>query len=286
MKKILIISLLMLNLTFYATNDTVKLDSIINDCKKDKNEYLFKNMSVEDDFKVRHVIKLNLTPIALGNYSFQYECGFHKNFSGALGFSISKVSDYVITLALPPSDDGQGLKNVNMSGWSVTPEFRFYPGKKVKNQAPHGFYIAPYYRYAAYKLNGDFVVNLPDPNNKNKDLPHTANFNLNYSGYSAGLMIGSQWLIGKHFGIDWFIIGAGIGKAQIKADAIQKDYTMSASDQDQVKTELQNQLDAIKIPGFDTKSTITTNSTSAHIVTKGLPMLSIRTFGLNISFYF
>jgi hypothetical protein len=229
----------------------------------------------------KQVIKLNLSQLAFTNISMQYEFAFHKNFSAALGGS------YLLPRNIPsqfftPSSNGSGYQLPKFGGWAVTPEIRFYPGKKVKHQAPHGFYLAPYFRYSKYSLNSSYVnIDSASGSHQNYDVKAS------YSGFTAGLMIGSQWIIGKHFSIDWWIIGGGYGKAKFKINAESTDGTlhMSQQEQDDLKRDIQDNIGELGSFG-NGEVTVETTHNSATATVTGLPMTSIRGFGLTLGFAF
>lgn len=243
-----------------------------------------KNAFVKDDAPTsspKHVIKLNLSQIALTNISMQYEFAFHKNFSATVGGS------YLIPRDIPsqfftPSANGSGYQLPKFGGWAVTPEIRFYPGKKVKHQAPHGFYLAPYFRYSKYSVNSAYVdIDSASGKRNNYDVKAS------YSGFTGGLMIGSQWIIGKHFSIDWWILGAGYGKAKFKINAESTDgnVNMSPQEQENLKNDIRTNIGELGSFG-NGEVTVETTSNSATATVKGLPMTSIRGFGLVLGFAF
>lgn len=266
---------------------SIQLVSKSDPLPKEKNPLFLKNKShsvMKEDEPVKspkHVIKLNLSQLALTNISLQYEFAFHKNFSAALGGS------YLLPRNIPsqfftPSSNGSGYQLPKFGGWSVTPEIRFYPGKKVKHQAPHGFYLAPYFRYSKYNLNSDYV-NIDSASGDRQDYKVKAS----YSGFTAGLMIGSQWIIGKHFSIDWWIIGGGYGKAKFKINAESTDgsLNMSPQEQDDLKRDIRDNIEELGSFG-NGEVTVETTPNSATATVKGLPMTSIRGFGLTLGFAF
>jgi hypothetical protein len=245
---------------------------------KKKKEFLIKEIAPENSPK--QVIKINLSQLALTNISLQYEYAFHKNFSAALGVS------YLIPRNIPsqiftPSSNATGYQIPKFGGWSITPEIRIYPGKKVKHKAPHGFYLAPYFRYSKYTASAVYIDSVSVSER------HTYDVKADYSGFTAGLMIGSQWIIGKHFSIDWWILGGGVGKAKLKLDAKSTDgsLNMTAQDQANLKNDINTNLAELKNFGNGDIS-IQTTSNSATATVKGLPMTSIRGFGLTIGFAF
>ncbi len=245
---------------------------------KKKTHFLVKESAPENAPK--QVIKINLSQLALTNISLQYEYGFHKNFSAALGVS------YLMPRNIPsqifePSSNAEGYQIPKFGGWSITPEIRIYPGKKVKHKAPHGFYLAPYFRYSKYTATAVYIDSVSVSER------HTYDVKAAYSGFTAGLMIGSQWIIGKHFSIDWWIIGGGAGKAKLKLNAKSTDgsLNMNAQEQADLKTDINENLTELKSFGNGDVS-IETTSNSATATVKGLPMNSLRGFGFTIGFAF
>lgn len=231
----------------------------------------------DDDEQPKAVVKLNLSQLALKNISLQGEYGFHKNMSGALGvnFLLSRPFPSFFTEKDPT---GEGLRNTAFKGMAITPEFRFYPGRKEEQQAPHGFYIGAYYRYSKHTLTSDYTEHFKSGKSYSYDMEVT------YKGSNGGIMIGSQWLIGKHFSIDWWILGGGFGSAKFKMEAIGSGFIMNDDERAEVKASVEDELKNVTLFGFDTDVTTTTNSVKAEV--KGLPMFSFRGFGLCLGFAF
>lgn len=231
----------------------------------------------------KDVIKMNLSQLIFTNLSFQYEYGFHKNMSGALGVSVLIPRDIPSSFYVAPSST-QGFQLPKFGGWSVTPEFRFYPGEKVEHQSPHGFYIAPYFRYSKYSIKSDYNDVGPDPSS-----PYNNSYRMtaSYYGFTGGLMIGSQWLIGKHFSIDWWILGAGAGKARFSIEAISKDpnLNLSPAQQAELRSDINSNVGGLGSFGAGNVS-IETTSNSAKVTVSGLPMRSFRGFGFCLGFSF
>jgi hypothetical protein len=227
----------------------------------------------------RQVIKINLSQLVFTNFSLQYEYGFHKNFSIALGASYL-VPKNVPSQIFTPSSNVSGYQIPKFGGWSITPEIRIYPGKKIAHQAPHGFYLAPYFRYSKYSMQTDYIDSV------SVSVSNTYNVNADYSGFTAGLMIGSQWLIGKHFSIDWWIIGGGAGKAKFKINSVSQDgINMTTQEQADLKNDINTNIRELGSFGKGDVN-IETTSNSATATVKGLPMTSIRGFGLTFGFAF
>ena len=241
---------------------------------KEKSKSLLVKGSGSD--QPRQVVKLNLSQLTLKTLAFQYEYGFHKNFSGALGVN------FFLPRPLPglfSSDDpsGEGLRDARTKGFSVTPEIRFYPGKKEEHLAPHGFYLAAYMRFAKYSLTSNYYENY---NNQR----YGYDFKMTYGGYTVGAMLGYQWLIGEHFSIDFWMLGGGAGKAKLTMQAVAQGVDMTQAQQDDVKASLTADFEAAKYLGATPSIETTPNSVKATL--KGVPMLSYRGLGVCLGFAF
>jgi hypothetical protein len=215
----------------------------------------------------QNVVKLNLFALAFTNFSLQYERAFGEKISGALGFTVMPSRGLPSALSSDPT-----VGKMKISDWSITPEFRWYPG--TNKGAPHGFYIAPYLRYSSTSLE------LPLDFTPSGGLaPRTYNIEGNYSGFGGGVMFGVQWLIKEKVSIDWWILGGhyGTGSASV---SIKDDFTVLPPAQ---RAELKAELDAIEIPAGKISSSIT--DTEAKIDVTSLPYFGVRS-GLTIGYAF
>lgn len=230
-----------------------------------------------DDETPNSVVKMNVSQLGLRNLSFQYEYGFHKNMSGAIGFSklLEQKSPAFFTEEDPT---GEGLRNTKIRGFAITPEFRYYPGVKEEHQAPHGFYVGAYYRYAKYTYTSDYSVKASTGRTYAYDLVST------YKGGTLGVLIGSQWIIGKHFSIDWWILGGGAGNAKFVMEATGSGFIMNAQEQADVKAAVEDRIG--DVPVVDLGGKVTTTSNSVKVTSDKLPMLGFRGFGLCLGFAF
>ena len=189
------------------SSDEPLFEDINKDEKEEKN----------DNRTSRSALKLNLTQLILTNPTIQYEFAFHNNISVAASFA------YLIPKKIPnmiweQDNSGIGWKNGRFDGMAGILEARFYPGKKEEYQAPHGFYVAPYYKYSKYTLTADYlqkgIGTSPD-----RELGVKGSF----SGYIIGLATGAQFIINKHFSVDIWIYGMGFGKGKLVTELTSKD---------------------------------------------------------------
>jgi hypothetical protein len=220
------------------------------------------------------VVKMNLTQLTFRNFSFQGEFAFHPKMSFALGFS------YLMQRPIPSFwyDDDPYFSRPTYGGFAITPEFRFYPSGDEDQGAPHGFYLAPYLRYAKYNLKQ--TVSYTDDDNKT----YSAEAKQTYGGVNGGLMIGYQWIIGDHFSIDLWIFGLGYGKAKYTYGWEVPGLNMSASEQAEVKELAESYFSTFSLFGFN--SSVETTPNSATMSVRGIPMYSMRLLGLNFGYAF
>lgn len=157
-----------------------------------------------------NIIKLNVSGISLRNYTVQYERVLTRKTSVALGIRLMPNGGLPSKKSLRELADGdvdfeKVIDNARIGNFAITPEFRFYTGKKGYGR---GFYLAPYYRYA--RFNGENIPIDYSGGTTTKTIMLQGNLNT----HSGGLMIGAQWWLTESFSLDWWIIGGqyGIGK--------------------------------------------------------------------------
>lgn len=227
------------------------------------------------DGETNIAIKMNLTQLAMKNLSFQGEYGFHRKMSVALGFS------RLLTNTLPASvySGNEYMGPLSYKGYAITPEFRFYPGGREDKPAPNGFYIGAYVRYANYKA--DQSISYYDEDN---DKLYTGEAKQTYGGVNGGLMIGRQWIIGKHFTIDWWIVGAGYGKAKYTYGWVSRGQNLSPEEQQDVREAAEVVFKDISAFGLNGSVETTRNSATMNV--RGVPMFSLRFMGLCLGYAF
>ncbi|MFN6946255.1 MAG: DUF3575 domain-containing protein [Cytophagaceae bacterium] len=149
-----------------------------------------------------NVIKLNLPALGLQNFSFQYERGLTDKVSAVLGVSVMPGRS-LPTIVIDEADEDILVDNFRMSGFAITPEFRFYPGSN--REAPRGFYLGGYVRYSNYAVTSLYPYE-----------GETLDFRARWSGVGAGFSLGAQWYIGERVTIDWLILGVHAGASMPK----------------------------------------------------------------------
>jgi hypothetical protein len=219
-------------------------------------------------------IKVNLTSIALKNYSVQYERALNRKISFAVAFRTMPSSSLPFKNAIVDAvgdDDPDTKKTVEtfkMSNFAITPEVRFYMSKKGYGR---GFYIAPFYRYAKYKTN---TLSFDYEGNSTSG---TINLTGNLTTNTGGLLLGSQWALGKHLCLDWWILGPHYGSGSGEFVG-----TSSKPLTQEEQNDLRQSLEDLDIPLTD--KTVSVNASGATFKLDG-PWAGIRAgFSLGVRF--
>ena len=229
----------------------------------------------QDSSRRNNIIKINLTSIALKNYSLQYEHVVNHSQSFALNVAFSpKVSlPFKQTLLdqFGNNDDAKNaIESTKFTKISITPEYRFYLGKKG---APRGFYLAPFARYTHMTLDQDYPFTPSD------NVPHLAHVTGKFSGIGGGIMAGAQWSLSKSITLDWWIIGPFIGSMNASFHGTDDMSDMSAQD----KANLESNIESTKIPLWTIDATVGNNTIDAKL--KG-PFYGIRGLGFSLGLRF
>ena len=214
-----------------------------------------------------NVVKINLGALAAKNISLQYERAVGKKTSVALGVRFQPFSTIPFKGVVEDAvnDPDVQIGNIKVGNFALTPEFRFYFGKEVLK----GFYIAPYARYANYKMQAPVTYT-------SLLTTKTALFNGNISSFSGGLLLGSQFRLSKNFILDWWVFGGHFGSSTGNLN-----FVASLTPPEQA--DLRATLDEIDIPLFNIEHDI--NSNGGTISSKGA-WAGFRGFALNLGYRF
>ena len=206
-------------------------------------------------------VKFNLTSVILKNYSLQYERVISKHVSAAVSFRFMPYTTLPFKsniIKMAEFEDQQSIdliNNAQFANYAITPEIRFYLGKKGYGR---GFYIAPYYRFAAYETQ-NLVVSFEtgddlDPQTQTVDLKGSV------TSHTGGIMFGVQWALGKHVSLDWWILGAAYGVSSGVLNGVTNPAIPEA-DLANVKREIEE----LDIPMVEKTATVTPNSVRVDI---------------------
>ncbi len=213
----------------------------------------------------KNIFKVNLTAIALKNYSFQYERILSRKFSVAFGYRTMPTGKLPLINILrevvgDDEDAKEQLENFRLGNTAFTPEVRFYTSKKGYGR---GFYLAPYYRQSKFKGSG---LKFTYENSLMQESTVTLAGEL--KGSTLGLLMGAQWKLGKRVNLDWWILGPSYGKASGNFTGLSS-KPLTQEEQDDLRQELED---------FDlplTDKTINVNANGATVKLDG-PFAGIR----------
>lgn len=234
---------------------TLKLNAQTSDTSS-LNARETKNIDVHD----QNFMKINLTAIALKNYSIQYERVLNKSISIAVSFRTMPTTSIPFkNLILKTVDEGDAdtketIENFRINDFAFTPEVRFYLSRKGYGR---GFYIAPFYRYANFKAT-NLTFNYTNILNQENSIALAGKLTSN----TGGLLFGAQWSVGKHMCIDWWIFGPhyGAGKGTFTGVA-SKPLTQEE------QNDLRQTLEDLDIPL--TNKTVNVNANGATLTLDG-----------------
>jgi hypothetical protein len=216
----------------------------------------------------KNIAKINLIGFSING---QYERILSKRVSVAISYRVLPSGKFLFRGLIPTTDPRarESLNNLIVSNSAITPEVRFYLGKKGYGQ---GFYLAPFFRSAKFGGNGigiDFTL----------DNGQSATFNMegDVKANTFGLLIGAQWKLGKNLWLDWQIIGPHYGSAN---GTVTGTSNLSLSPTE--RTNLENALRDISIPFINQNVSVSPNKA---IVNLNGPWAGLRT-GLSLGFDF
>lgn len=212
-------------------------------------------IELSDSSQKKNIIKINLTALAFKNFSFQYERVIARKTSVALGVGLMPKSKLPFADKIQEDygdneDVMRAVDQTRLSNFTITPEVRFYLGK----QAPTGFYIAPFLRYAHSSFEGPYTFTPSDQQ------LHTANLKGTINSIGGGLLLGSQWNLSKTVSLDWWIAGPIIGSTKGTLSGTDP-KGIPAQDRPGIKAD----IDDFDPPGLDFTGTVGANQIDVDI---------------------
>lgn len=262
MKKALLISVVLFSFLMIDVN----AQDIPENSNNSQNLDLGKNNTL---------IKVNLTSIPFKNYSFQLERTLSKTISLSVAYRIMPTGHLPFTSQIinlgqfEDQDEINIIENMNVGNFAITPEIRFYLGKGYGQ----GFYISVFFRHMELELN-NISIDFEGENGGENTIDLTGDVKTN----TAGILMGAQWSIGKHFCVDWWILGAHYGVGLGNINAVSDQLQLSQSEQD----DIEQQLNDIDIPFSDATVDVAADRVSLKI---DGPWAGIRA-GLSFGFKF
>lgn len=204
-----------------------------------------------------NIVKLNLPALALTNFSFQYERVISKRFSATLGIrfmpntGLPFKNSFVNATGTTDPDAEALIRSLKVSNFAITPEVRFYVGKKGYGR---GFYLAPYYRFAKFKADQVSINYETGPTTTN-----TIKLKGDVTSNSGGLMFGAQWHLGGAITLDWWVLGAHYGKSTGILNGVPS-TTLTATEQQDIR----DQINSIDMPFGKVTADVSANSVKAN----------------------
>ncbi len=224
-----------------------------------------------------NILKINLPALLYKNISLQYErkVGRKSSFAIAVRYRPNTIIPFQKTVADVINDTSIKVDLFTVGNLGITPEYRFYLGKKG---ALRGFYIGPFISYNHY--TSDVPVNYYDYVN-NRSINKTADFKGSVNTFTAGFQLGAQWKLSEKIYFDWWIVGANYGFGN--GDFL---FAGALNDIEQISLrfkleEIQQTIPLVKIE-FPKGPP---NANGATFKVKG-PWAGIRAFGLNLGYRF
>jgi len=225
-----------------------------------------------------NVVKINLFSLPFRSLSVQYERGLNARMSVSLGARLMPKGPLPFQSSLRNSMDVETgdttdagldfINNASVSNWAITPEFRYYFGKKPLN----GFYVAPFLRVGSYGIDWNYNYELNDGTQKAVHLKGRG------SAISGGVLLGAQWHLGERLLLDWWILGPQYGSYNIRLEAIGDFSDLT----DAEKKDLETTIEGIGYSGNKFEAAVTNTSVKA---TNRLGFPGLRT-GFCIGFTF
>jgi hypothetical protein len=217
-----------------------------------------------------NIIKLNLSALVFKNISVQYERKLSDHFSAAINLRCMPYSKNVFLGKVVEQFAGEesvDRKDFSLGASGITPELRWYPGKRGVFS---GFYLGAFYSYTKYKTG------LPI---KYDNETQTGFFSGNIVAHTIGLQLGAQWKMGSWGYLDWWAIGPNYGRQTGRLDFLGDLSQVDMDALDKALGELKNDLSFKVIDSYQI------SKQGAAIQTKG-PWAGIRAMGFTIGVWF
>ncbi|MEJ7822700.1 MAG: hypothetical protein WKF85_10290 [Chitinophagaceae bacterium] len=238
----------------YSQTDSGQMDSV-------QKVNVNKPLIAKEKHKQVNFIKLHLTGILLKNYQLQYERTLSKSISIAIAYKTMPVSTIpfknkiVDIVGEGDPETTEIIESVRLGNTAITPEIRFYLSRKGYGR---GFYIAPFYRHASFKMNElvfDYTTSTSSTTTPNK-----INLSGKLTSNTGGLLFGVQKALWKHMCLDLWFFGPHYGSGKGNFNGVSRKPLTPAE-----QAELKQQLDDLDIPLIDKTVTVTANGASVKL---------------------
>lgn len=214
------------------------------------SSFVAKSQEIEDG--KRNIVKMNLTSVIFRNFQFSYERTITKRLGLQVSYGVMPSGQIPLIDQYIKDDD---IKNIKIGSNNLTLDARIYLGRGYGQ----GFYVAPYYRYSHFNIdNITYNYKSEDPANTGQKIPIA--FSGKTNANNLGLMIGSQWLLGRkdNWVLDVWFIGGHLGGATGTITG-HSGKPLTPYEQQQLKEDIEN----LDVSLF--KYNVTTNANGAII---------------------
>jgi hypothetical protein len=225
----------------------VVADQPVEDTKTDK-----KKAAVGSEKIPMNMVKVNLSSLFLKTYSMQYERVLSRTVSVALSGGYTPETNLPYTDQIikwsgaTEPEEIKLIETVRVTNLTITPEIRFYTGKKRYGS---GFYTSIFYRYGQHSFN-NALIDFEGESGEQGTLDCFGDA----TSHTGGFTIGAQWSLGKHVCLEWSIIGLHFGISSGNFEALS---SLPLSEQDQ--QDIEQRLNDIEIPMFEQQVTVTSS---------------------------
>ncbi|GAB3943230.1 hypothetical protein GCM10028805_09130 [Spirosoma harenae] len=225
----------------------------------------------------RTVVKFNLSGVIIQSYTAQVERVLNRYSSITLsGNYVANGTPLPFKQALldqyqDNADARRAIETTLFSKKIATLEYRFYPA----GHAPTGWYIAPFVRYANMNISNDYQYRSQDGG------LHQMHLEANFSAGGAGILLGYQFLLGKHIGLDLWLLGPFYGTNVNAVFSGTDPYWKTLTPYD--ITKMKSDIDNTQLPLYTVSSTF-----NLPLVTANLdgPYYGVRAFGVAFAYSF
>ena len=158
----------------------------------------------------RNVIRYNLSGALLFGIDKYIVFGYERLVAPRQSFSINVGHASMPKLVSIETDSFNVNTDRKRTGFNVSVDYRFYLAKENKHEAPHGFYIGPYYAYTHFENGVEWDYK---NTSANSNVITTSKFTVNTIGFELGY----QLILWKRMTLDFVMAGPGLGFYNYKA---------------------------------------------------------------------
>lgn len=168
--------------------------------------------TIARDYK--NMVKLNTAALLLSNVSLLYERKLNEHWTALLGSGYRWGGSTPKVLGL--GDIILGIEGEQITGFSITPEIRYYFNFCQCGGSPSGLYAGLYGRFTKYYGNLSFYV-------RNGEEYYDALVASNLREFGGGLQLGYQFIFKQRWTVDFMFAGPRLSNYKFKANLDSED---------------------------------------------------------------